>query len=483
MLNRLFIFGAFLFGSLASTLAIGGFEAPPPAAAPHETKFSALKETKLENGLRIIVAERPGLPLLAAQIVILHGAEVDPDNLAGVASMTAELLTKGTDKMSAPEIANAIESIGGSLDSEAHWDSSNASVVVRSDKAEEALGILADVILHPSFKQEEIERVRTKTLDGLRVALEQPGTLARFVTARVVFGSGAYGHAANGTPESVQAIQRDDILKLYRSYYAPEKAVLALAGDITLEQAKTYGERFFGSWKVAESTGGNFKETPPSNAEPRSLVIDMPLAGQASVTVAKRGIKRNSPQYYSALVANAALGTGFISRLNREIRIKRGLSYGAGSSIDARREVGPFVASAQTKNESAPEVARLLQTELHRLITDPVAGEELKSRQAVLTGGFARNLETNGGYVLQISKMVADDLPLDTLNKFIPSINAITPEKVAEFTAQFFASPPDLIIVGKAGEFIEALKKESKNVEVIAQSDLDLAKSELKKAK
>ena len=140
------------------------------------------------------------------------------------------------------------------------------------------------------------------------------------------------------------------------------------------------------------------KEPAPPKVEdwkPENVVVDMPEAGQAAVTVAKPAIKRNSPDYYTGLVVNAALGTGFVSRLNREIRIKRGLSYGARSAIDSRRSGGSFVASAQTKNPSAAEVAGLLQSELKRLGTEPVQGEELKSRQAVLTGGYARNLETN----------------------------------------------------------------------------------------
>src|SRR5262249_56587639 len=120
----------------------------------------------------------------------------------------------------------------------------------------------------------------------------------------------------------------------------------------------------------------------------------MPEAGQASVSVARPAIKRDSPDYYAGLLANAALGNGFGSRLNREIRIKRGLSYGARSSLDARRDAGAFAASAQTKNESAAEVATLLQAELKRLATDPVQGDELKSRQALLTGGCAPRHES-----------------------------------------------------------------------------------------
>lgn len=474
---------AFCLTTTASAWAIAGVDSPPAPAAKHETKFATPEETKLANGLRVIVVRRPELPLLAAQLLIRNGAEVDPKNLAGTASLTSDLLTKGTESMSAPEIARAIESLGGSLDSGAGWDASAASVVVMSDKADPALKILADVVRHPVFKEEEINRLKSQRLDGLRVALQQPGSLARFVTERVVFGGGAYGHAANGTLESIQAIKRNDIEKLYQQYYTPQNAAFILVGDITLAQGKSFAEKFFGDWKSPAAAPNESIHSGAADWKPESVVIDMPEAGQAAVTLAKPAIKRDSPDYYAALVANAALGNGFISRLNREIRIKRGLSYGAGSSIDPRREVGPFVAVAQTKNESAAEVASLMKTELTTLLTDPVQGEELKSRQAVLTGHYARALETNSGYLSEVSDLATYNLPLESLDKYIPSIDAVTTNQVTAFAKKELATPASLIIVGKASDFLDALKKEISDIRVIEQSDLDLNNADLVKIK
>ncbi|HEX4639796.1 MAG TPA: pitrilysin family protein, partial [Chthoniobacterales bacterium] len=425
--------GFVFLAMFSSAFGIGGLDTPPPAAPPHEVTFSQPKETKLANGLRVVVVERPGLPLLAAEVLVRNGAEVDPKDLAGTASMTGSLLIKGTETMTAPQIASAIESLGGTIDSGAHWEASRATIVVMSDKAEPALKILSDVVLHPTFKQEELDRLKNQQLDGLRVALRQPGALSQFVIGRTLFGDAPYGHSYTGTMESVQAIKRDDIVKLYQTYYVPENAALILSGNLTLEQGRKYAEQFFGDWKGSLPTqpvppSGTAKEWKPSN-----VVIDMPEAGQAAVSVARPGVKRSSPDYYAGIVANASLGSGFVSRLNREIRIKRGLSYGARSSLEARRDVGPFIATAQTKNESAAEVAKLMQIELKRLKTEPVQGDELKSRQAVLVGAYARSLETNGGFVGKISAMITNDLPLDTINKFIPAVNAITSADVAAF--------------------------------------------------
>ena len=483
-MKRLFILIPALtfLATAASTWAIGGVDTPPTPSERHEVKFATPKETRV-GGMRVIMAERPGLPLLAAQVLVRNGAEFDPEGFAGSASLTGDLLTKGTETMSAPQIASAIESLGGSIDSGAGWDASAASVVVMSDKADEALKILADTVLHPAFKQEEIDRLKSQRLDGLRVALQQPGSLARFVTTRVIYGSGAYGHASGGTLETVQAIGREQIVRFYEEFYQPKNATLILAGDITLEQGTALARKFFGDWKSSQAAP---KEKVRSGAEdwkPTQVVVNMPEAGQAAVTVARPAIERASPDYYSALVANAALGNGFVSRLNREIRIKRGLSYGAGSSLDPRREEGPFAASAQTKNESAAEVAGLMETELKRLVSEPVKGDELKSRQAVLTGRYARSLETNRGFVSQISDLATYNLPLDTLDKYIPSIDAVTGEAVTDFAKKYLAQPTSLIIVGKAGDFLEPLRKTFPNVKVIEQKDLDLNQANLTKAK
>ncbi|HSP46068.1 MAG TPA: pitrilysin family protein [Chthoniobacterales bacterium] len=475
--------GLLFFATLPAVLAIGGIDAPPAPSAPHESTFSQPKETKLANGLRVVVVERPGLPLLAVELLVRSGAEVDGKDLAGTASMTGSLLTRGTETMSAPQIATAIESLGGSIDSGAHWERSSATVVVMSDKAEPALRILSDVVLHPTFKQEEIDRLKNQMMDGLRVALRQPGALSQFVAGRVLFGDAPYGHSHTGTMESVQAIKRDDIVKLYQAYYVPENAALVLAGNLTLEQGRKYAEEFFGEWKGPMPVPAEKASAPTADWKPSNIVVDMPEAGQAAVTVARPGIKRSAPDYYAGVVANAALGTGFVSRLNREIRIKRGLSYGARSSLDARRDVGPFMATAQTKNQSAAEVANLMQVELKRMKSEPVQGEELKSRQAVITGAYARQLETNGGFVGKISAMITNDLALDTLNKFIPSINAITGADVTAFAAKYFDTPPSLIIIGKAPDFIEPLRKDFPDVKVIPVPELDLNRADLTKPK
>jgi zinc protease len=185
---------------------------PPPPAAPRPVQFPKPVEKTLANGLRVIVVERHGSPLVAAQLLVTNGAEVDPRELAGLSNMTADLLTKGTEKRNATQIAEAIEALGGSLDSSARWDSSRVGVNVMSAKIGPALEILSDVVRRPTFKEDEIERLRQQTLDDLTVELGQPGSIARYVAARVVFGDTPYGQPLAGTPQSIARIDRKKVV-------------------------------------------------------------------------------------------------------------------------------------------------------------------------------------------------------------------------------------------------------------------------------
>ncbi|HZN09980.1 MAG TPA: pitrilysin family protein, partial [Pyrinomonadaceae bacterium] len=206
---------------------------PPPPAPPRSGTFPKPVEETLPNGLRVIVVQRSETPLVSAQLLIKNGGEVDPPELAGLADMTAGLLTKGTQTRDATRIAQEVESLGGSLDSVARWDSSFANVSVMSSKIAPAMEILADVVRRPTFKSEEVERLRQQYLDNFTLYLGEPGSIARFVAARVVFGDSPYGHPLAGTAESLTRITAADITKLHSRYYRPDNTILVIGGDIT----------------------------------------------------------------------------------------------------------------------------------------------------------------------------------------------------------------------------------------------------------
>lgn len=482
--RRLPFIAALLLLTAAAAIAQTPQATPPPPAPPRPLKAPTPVEQTLPNGLRVIVIQRSTTPLVSAQLLIKNGGEIDPSQLSGLADLTGSLLTKGTKTRDATEIAEAIEALGGSLESGARWDASTATVSVMSSRIGAALEILADVVRRPTFKDEEIERLRQQSLDNLTVEMGEPGTIARFAATRVVFGDSPYGHPLGGTLESLALIKRTDIVKLHERYYRPDNAILVLGGDITPDGAFALAQKYFGDWQKPSQPllAFVFGAQVSDASNRRILVIDKPDAGQAAVYLARTGIGRANADYFKGIVANAVLN-GYSGRLNQEIRIKRGLSYGAGSALDARRSMGPFIATAQTKNQSGAQVAELLLGELARLASDPVPNSELTTRKADLIGNFARNLEQVNGLVAQVATLALQGLKLDEINRYVNNVQSVSAAEVQKFAgAVIDAKGASVIVVGNAKEFLPELQKQFKVIEVIPIADLDLNRRTLRKS-
>jgi len=448
---------------------------PPPPSAPRTAAFPVPHEKTLTNGLRVIVVERPALPLISVKLLIRDGAEIDPPGKAGLANITASLLTKGTKTRTEPQIAEAVEQLGASLESGAEWDDSYLRLTVLSTQAETALDILSDVLRHPTFKDEELERLRAQFQDDMQVEFGNPANLVKYATAKVTFGNTNYGHPALGTPLSLGRIKRKDVLDLYAARYQPQNVVLVISGDITAEKGFEIINRIFGDWngtkelgKISGGIAANY------NYKPRTVVIDMPTAGQSAIMLGKPGITRTSKEFFEGTVANAVLGTGYSSRLNEEIRIKRGLSYGAESALDARRDTGPFITFAQTMNEATGTVVTLMKQQVETLSGDLVGDAELSTRKATLSGEFARQLETNEGFAAEAGKLALNGIPLDSINSYIGSIQAVTSRQVQSFaTLHFQPDQMSVIVVGNTALFQKALQDQLKGAEIIESAALD----------
>ena len=482
-MRRSFIIGLVLVAQagLAQTTT------PPPPGPPRAATLPEPVEKTLTNGLRVIVVPKHDLPLVAARVVVKTGSEEDTRELAGRAALTASLLTQGTATRTAEQIARGVEALGATLSATAGWDTSSVDLSVMSPRLEQAMSFVADVVRNPAFRKEDIERVRAQSIDAVRMSLQEPQSIARYVAARVVYQDLPYGQSVAGTPESLERIGREAIVSFHDRYYRPEKSVLILAGDVKPAAAFAMAEKLFGSWKRRKGVEARAPEKPAARAaKPRIVVVDMPEAGQAAVLVTRRGLRRVDPLYYPALVTNSVLGGGYSARLNQEIRIKRGLSYGAGSNFDMRSDEGPFVASTQTKNESAAEVAGLIVDELNRLGANDIAAAELTPRKAVLTGNFGRSLETTGGIVDRVSALAVHGLPLDEIGSYVSKVQAVNSDAVRSFARSRLAGDAvNIVVVGDAKQFLEPLKKRfgEAAVEVIDVEELDLESGALRKAK
>jgi zinc protease len=456
-------------------------EAPPPPAAPRETVIPKVSEKTLANGLKVVVVAQKGTGLVSVDAVDKVGGANDPADIAGLADFTASLLTRGTGSRSAKQIADEAESLGGSIQSSAAWDSTTVSLSVLSACVSDAMPLFSDVVRNPAFAKEELERLRGEELDDLAVSLRAPGTLARYVASRVIFGDTPYGHDLDGTPESIKTIQSTTITDFYHSAFSPRKTVLVFGGDITPSAAYTLAQRFFGEWTSSDNRPAPATQVSASPGG-RVVVVDKPDAGQAAVLLVRSGIRRGDPDYEIARVANAVLGEGFSARLNEEIRIKRGLSYGASSRFDMRRDGGLFVESAQTRNDAVPEVAELLSSELTRLSASEVSTEEMIPRKAALSGNYSRSLETGSGLTGAIASLITYDLPLTSLNSYLPRVQSVTAAQIQAFAARDLSrSEASIVIVGDGRKFLNALRLKFPNTEVIPIANLDLNVGSLKK--
>ena len=264
-------------------------EKPPAPSAPKTVKIPAVKESTLKNGLKVAVIETKNVPLVTVQLLIKSGASDESMAKAGLANLTADLLTKGTKTRSATDIAEQMEFLGGSINTGAGWNSSVVTVNVMSDKLDQALAIMSDVVLNPTFTQKELDLLKSQTLDGLTYNLTQPGFLTSYVASVYSYGE----HPAGGTPASINAITRDDIAKFHKENYEPENAVLIFTGDITAKQANALGEKYFGKLAKIKKSGsgsgqGSGNASMPKDIVRRILVVDLPNSGQASVAYSKQ---------------------------------------------------------------------------------------------------------------------------------------------------------------------------------------------------
>lgn len=452
---------------------------PPEPGAPVAARIPAAHERTLANGLRVIVAPKPGLPLVSASLRIPAGSSLDPKDKSGLATMTADLVTRGTETRSATQIASQIESLGASIGAGAGPDATDISISTLSGRAAQAFAIMADVVMNPAFAEEELERARQETLDGLMLALRQPSSVGSMTMTRALFGDTPYGGVITAT--SVEAIAAEDLESFHAARWRSNGAVLVIAGNVTPDEGFALAEKAFGAWpEPAVVTAGALARQPVLPAQ-RAITVDIPAMGQAAVLLGRVGPSRLADDYVDTTVANAVLGVGYSSRLNSEIRIKRGLSYGAGSGLSARRQPAPIVASAQTRNDAVPQVVDLMASEFSRLGQEPIAEKELAARKAYIIGNFGRSVETTAGLAGQYSALAQFDLPLAKLQTYSAEIAAVTPERAGAAARKYYdPAAATLVIVGDAEKFWNDLKDKRASMERINIEELDLGSATLK---
>ncbi|HEY5350367.1 MAG TPA: pitrilysin family protein [Candidatus Lustribacter sp.] len=460
------------------TQPIAALEKPPSPGAPHRADLPAAVERTLANGMRVIVFPQRSapkayaVPLIAAQLIVRGGASAESEAEAGLATLTTSLLTHGTANRSSVEIAQSIDGLGARLDAASGYDASIVSLTALTHVFPNAFALFDEIARHPSFPPDEVERVRAKAIGDLALSYSSPNALARFVAQRVAFAGAPYGHPVAGTAETLATLDRERVVAFHARYFRPDNVTLIIGGDCIPEEAFALAEQQFGDWRAPAALLPVAAPFTPPAPRSRVVIVDKPDAGRTAIVVGRIGIARRAPEYAAGVVATAVL-SGYSGRLNQEVRVKRGLSYGAGAQLIARREPGLFLSSTLVDHTKVDEAVAVVLDTLRGLAAAPPEATELVTRKATISGGFSRSIETIDGIAGVLGELALYDVPLTELGDYLPEIEAVDPAMVQRFAAAAF---DDLfvVLVGDARVFGEAIALRHPNVTTIPLAQLDL---------
>jgi zinc protease len=440
----------------------------PAAGAPRPFEFPTAASKTLPNGLRVFVVTDRAEPAVAARLVILSAGSIqDPAGMPGVAGMTAGLLTQGTAKRSAKEIAETIDFVGGTLEAKAGRDATTVTLDVVKKDLGVGMDLLADVVLHPAFRTEELDRQRQQLLSDLEVQYSDPNYLATLAFARTLYGSSPYGMPEQGTPSTVKKLQREDFVKFHDANYAPNQALLGFAGDISPEDAFAIAEKYFGGWPKVDATAAAPPEAPAAATASHVWLIDKPDAVQTQIRVGRIAIRRADPDFLPLEVTNHIFGGSYNSRLNTEVRIKKGLTYGASSAFTPHRFTGSLAVETYTRTEATVDATKLVMDLLTGMSQGRISQKELDFARDYLAGVYPIESETAEQVADRVLTVAAFDLPADYNQTYPEKIRATSLEQVQATARKYFTTGDlDIVLVGNVSAFRDALKKEFAGAEI-----------------
>jgi zinc protease len=433
----------------------------PAAGAPRPFEFPKAASKTLSNGLRVFVVTDHREPAVAARLVLLSAGSVkDSPSAPGVAQMTANLLTQGTEKRSAREIAETIDFVGGTLQASAGRDSTTVTLDVVKKDVGVGMDLMADIVLHPAFAADELERQRQQVLSNLQVQYADPDYLATLVLGRALYGGSGYGLPEEGTPGTVKKFKRDDLNKFHDAHYGPNEALLGFAGDITPDEAFAVAEKYFGLWQKVNAAGSAPLETA-ATAGRRVWLIDKPDAVQTQIRVGKLSIRRNDPDYLPLEVTNHIFGGSYNSRLNTEVRIKKGLTYGASSYLNAHLYAGSVSVNTFTRTETTVEATKLVLNLLSGMANGEINQKELDFARDFLAGVYPISSETAEQVADRVLTVAAFNLPSDYNQTYPAKIRSTSLDEVQATARKYFtAKDVDIVLAGNVAAFRDALKNE-----------------------
>ena len=419
---------------------------PPQPGPPAALTLPKIQKQKLSNGLPVWVVETHDVPVAQINLVVLSGTANDPPGKYGVASLVAAMLEEGAGARTALEIADAVDYLGADLSAGTVSDSSAIRLHVPVARLADALPIMADVALRPSFPKDELERQRTDRLTSLLQGRDDPLTISSVAFSRILYGKAhRYGTPQMGTAETIKTLTADDLRGFYGATFRPENAVLLAVGDLTADKVMPLFEKNFGGWKASGAAVS--EKLPPADELPARQVflIDKPGAAQSQIRIGWVGVARSTSDYFPIQVLNTILGGSFTSRLNMNLREAHGYAYGAGSGFDMRADAGPFSASAGVQTDKTSEALKEFFIELNAILK-PVPADELARAKNYVSLRFPNAFEATGDISRRLEDALVYKLPDDYFAKYVQNIQAVTAADVQR-VAQKIIKPDHLAVV------------------------------------
>jgi zinc protease len=443
MIRRLFfllsvvgvVCGSISVALLAQAAPPDRSKAPTIGPAPR-LNLPEIQKRTLSNGLAVWLVESHEVPLAQVNLLVNAGAGDDPAGKFGVASLTSAMLDEGAGTRDALQLADAVDFLGASLTTTASFDASAVRLNVPVSRLKDALPLMADIVLRPTFPEKELERLRQERLTALLQAKDDPAAVAPLAFARTVFGAThRYGTGITGTETTLKGFTVQDLKSFHASMYQPGKSVLIVVGDVTADAIVPQLEMQFGSWK---GTGATRTPVPQAAqvAQGQITIVDMPGAAQSQIRIGWVGVPRSTPDYFTIEVLNTILGGSFTSRLNQNLREEHQYSYGASSRFDMRLSAGAFQAGAGVQTDKTAEALKEFFNELNGILK-PVPEDELAKAKNYVALSFPGEFETSGDLSAKIEEMVVYNLSDRYFGAYVDNLQKVTSAAVQKAAATY----------------------------------------------
>lgn len=430
-------------------------QTPPPPDKMKKLSFPGYKEDVLKNGMELVLVEHREQPLVTIYLVFKAGDALDPKGKEALASFTIDQLNKGTTSKSALELAEWIESVGGSVGAFSNSDYSAINISVLSEHIDVAYQYLQDIVFNPTFPEEELEITRERIKTSLELELSQPSAMADRHFSEVVYGEHPYGK--NATVESVKAIARDDVVNFYKKNYVANNMILSVVGDAKWADAKKAAEKYFGALAPGSPDAVALAD-PPEVARTEILLYHRPGAVQSEIRIGHLGIKANNPDWPAVTVGNRILGGGSDARLFMNLREAKGWTYGAYSSFAREKDYGYFSARAAVRSEVTDSAVTEFMKEIERIKNEPVPQDDLDNAKSYLVGSFPLQIETPeqiAGRVVQYKVLGLGKKEMET---YRDRIAAVTVGDVSRVMGSYvFPERSYVVVVGDASAVYDKL--------------------------